>query len=139
MKMAQICEEVKLRGKMRYVTPLRVYGTKRAHTRVIFPSKAFTKPTKPYDFFEPIKAEVCINEAPLRDFKRIIDTERKVLDKTWRESSLKLCSRLRVNVGLSGEFEADETALANLDGFLADLVSEEVDATELVKAARRRL
>jgi len=75
----------------------------------------------------------------LRDFKRIVEIEKRVFDKPLEESSLKLCSILRASVGLSEKLEADGTALANLDGFIADLASEEVDASELVRAARRRL
>lgn len=143
--MAQMCEECKLGIKMRYILPPRAYESARAHKRVAFPSKAHAKPPKPYDIFEPIKGEecikeeICIKEGSLRAFKRIVEIERKVLDKSLEEASLKLCSRLRVAIGLSDEFEADETALANLDGFLADLADEEVDVSELVRAARRRL
>ena len=137
--MAQTCGEVKCGVKMHYTFPLRAYKIMRAHKKIVFPSKAFTKPIEAYDIFEPIKGEICSKETPLRDFKRILEIEKRVLDKSLKESSLKLCSKLRVAIGLTDEFEADQTALANLDGFLADLAGEEVDASELVRAARRRL
>jgi len=137
--MAQICEKGKLGVKTPYTLPFGAHEIARARRETVFPSKALTKPIEAYGIFEPIKVDVCSKEVPLRDFRSIIEIEKQVLDKPLEESSLKLCSKLRVAMGLSKEFEADGTALANLNGFMADLAGEEVDSTELVKAARRRL
>lgn len=137
--MAQVCEKAKFDVKMPYSLHFRPYERKREFA-IGFPSKALPyERIEAYNIFEPIKGEVCSKTVPLRDFRRIVEIEKRVLDKSLEESSLRLCSKLRVAMGLSEKFEADGTALANLDGFLADLADEEVDASELVKAARRRL
>lgn len=138
--MAQVCERAKFGNiKMPYSLPFRAYERKRELV-IGFPSKTLPyKRIEIYDIFEPIRVEVCSREVPLRDFRRIIEIEKRVLEKSLEESSLKLCSKLRVSMGLSEKFEADGTALTNLNGFMADLAGEEVDASELVKAARRRL
>jgi len=139
MTMAQMCEKVKFDLQMYYTFPFRAYERKHEHI-IGLPSKAFTyELIGEQNIFEPIRGEVCTKEAPFRELNRIVAIERRFLDKPLEESSLKLCSKLRFSMGLSEQFEADGTALANLDGFMADLAGEGVDASELVKAARRRL
>ncbi|MHA1834981.1 MAG: hypothetical protein ACTSV7_13465 [Candidatus Baldrarchaeia archaeon] len=74
-----------------------------------------------------------------KEIRAKLKTIQEEINKSLEKSSLELCSKLRVAVGLSPEFDADETALINLDGFLADLANEKVDSSELVRAARKRL
>jgi len=135
MAQVELCEKAgRFATIPRYEFPYQFY---KIHGKIGPPLKPAYKLFKPYDPFKPI--EVCSEKVPLEDLKRIFEADRQILERLLEESSLKLCSKLRVAVGLSEEFEADETALANLDGFLADLAGERVDASELVEAARRRL
>ncbi|MEM2972493.1 MAG: hypothetical protein QW270_08785 [Candidatus Bathyarchaeia archaeon] len=64
--------------------------------------------------------------------------EKQLLNTPLEKSSLELCSKLRISTGLPEEYEAEENALADLDGFLADLAGEETDASEIVRATRKR-
>lgn len=139
--MSQICEVNGFDSKMHYT---RTFLVKRAHGKRSSPLRTFAyKPIEISDFWEPYKGvrarDICGKKILFKDFEKILAIERQIIDESLEESSLKLCSKLRLAVGLSEEFEADENALANLDGFLADLAGERVDASDLVKTARRRL
>jgi len=139
--MALVCEKKKFDVKMHHTLSNRA---PKIHGGIGFPSKVPTfESTKAWHSFEPTIVGVGVKGTcppiPLRDFKKTVKIEKQVLDKPLEEASLKLCSILRASVGLSEKLEADGTALTNLDGFITDLAGEEVDASELVRAARRRL
>lgn len=139
--MALVCEKKKFDVKMYHTLPDRA---SEIHRGIGLPSKVPTfESTKAWHSFDPIIVEVGVKGTcppiSLRDFKKIVKIEKQVFDKPLEKASLELCSILRASVGLSEKLEADGTALTNLDGFIADLAGEEVDASELVRAARRRL
>lgn len=95
---------------------------------------------KPHQL-EPLRnvtTSVMTKRACLQKLDRIIRMERELLDSYLEESSINLSKALRASIELPEKFEADDTALANLDSFLADLADDETDASEIVKAARRR-
>lgn len=143
--MAQICEKRKIDRESYYHWPIRRHRREAAiiHKGISFPSK-ISHPKRievVHDIFEPIKIGFKKDDPRVhwRNLKKILEIEKQLLDMSLEESSLELCSKLRASVGLSDEYEADETALADLDSFLADLAGEEVDASEVVRDARRRL
>jgi hypothetical protein len=141
--MAQICEERKIDRKLGYHWPIPSHKELAITPKEIsFPSISHDKYLERiHDIFEPIRVgvEEYDQRAHRRNFKKIIKIEKQLWDTTLRKTSLELCLKLRVSVGLPDEYEADETALAELDSFLADLADEEVDASEIVRTARKRL
>lgn len=133
--MAQLCEKRKFDFRAQYPS-----GYHENHRRIgSLIGVRLYEPVEECNI-RPIRAKSCdYLRVSFEDLKEIVKIEKQLLEMSLEESSLELCSKLRASVGLPSKFEADETALANLDRFLADLADREIDSSELVRAARRRL
>ncbi len=133
--MAQLCEKRKFDFRAQYPS-----GYHENHRRISSPIGVRLYESVEECNIEPIRTKSCdYLRVSFKDLKEIVEIEKQLLEMSLEKSNLELCSKLRASVGLSSKFKADETALANLDGFLADLADEEVDSSELVRATRRRL
>ena len=132
--MAQVCESRRFDFEVHY--PLRKYKT---YESIILEAKQ-SELVGEYGIFKPTGSTSCEDvQLGLSDLRKRLAIEKWLLDMSLEKANIDLCSKLRASVGLSKEYEGNETAIADLDSFLSDLAGEEVDASEIVRAARRHL
>ena len=140
--MAQLCGKARTHAIGYHPLPIKQH---RVHRRINYLARAGHQilTRKTFGISKPIRKVTCnqslYGRFDMGELERTLGLQRQLFDEPLEELSLKLCSTLRTRIGLPEKFEADGNALRNLDGFLADLAGEEVDASELVRAARKRL
>ena len=107
------------------------YPCKFSKTHVFMP-KRITSRKLSFEMEELCKRRIDFNEI-MKSLYRSFETIETPLEKRSHE----LSSKLRTMFGLP-KAKGDPNALADLDGFLADLAEEGIDSSELVRKARSR-